>query len=82
MNGVVTVAQRFAIDFVGLDAAGHALPVAPDAPQASQNSEWFGYDADVLAVADGIVRDSRDGQPDGQPLAAHPEPTALTPRGL
>jgi hypothetical protein len=82
MDGTVTVAQRFAIDFVGLDAAGHALPVTPDAPQASQNAEWFGYDADVLAVADGVVRDSRDGQPDNQPLAAHPEPTDLTPRGL
>lgn len=82
MNGVVTIAQRFAIDFVGLDAAGHALPVAPNDPQASQNTEWFGYNSDVLAVADGIVRDSRDGQPDGQPFAAHPEPTDLTPRGL
>lgn len=82
MNGAVTVAQRFAIDFVGLDAAGHALPVPPDAPQASQNAEWFGYDADVLAVADGVVSDSRDGEPDGQPLAARPEPTDVTPRGL
>jgi Peptidase family M23 len=82
MKGTVTIAQRFAIDFVGLDGGGHALPVAPDVPQASQNAEWFGYNADVLAVADGVVRDSRDGQPDGQPLAAHPEPTELTPRGL
>lgn len=82
MNGAISVAQRFAIDFVGLDAAGHALPVTPDAPEARQNAEWFGYDADVLAVADGVVRDSRDGQPDNQPFAVHPEPTDLTPRGL
>jgi hypothetical protein len=82
MNGPVTVAQRFAIDFVGLDAPGHALPVTPDAPGARQNAEWFGYDAEVIAVADGVVRDSRDGQPDNQPLGAHPEPTDLTPRGL
>lgn len=82
MNGAVTVAQRFAIDFVGLNDAGHALPVTPDTPQALQNAEWFGYDADVLAVADGVVRDSGDGQPDNQPFAAHPEPTDLTPRGL
>jgi hypothetical protein len=82
MNGAVTVAQRFAIDFVGLDAAGHALPVAPDAPEARQNAAWFGYEAEVLAVADGVVRDARDGQPDNQPFAAHPEPTDLTPRGL
>ncbi len=81
-NGAVTVAQRFAIDFVGLNNAGHALPVTLDTPQASLNPEWFGYDADVLAVADGLVRDARDGQPDNQPLATHPEPTDLTPRGL
>ncbi len=54
-NGVVTVAQRFAIDFVGLNNAGHALPVAPDTPQASQNAEWFGFNADVLRMADGLV---------------------------
>jgi murein DD-endopeptidase MepM/ murein hydrolase activator NlpD len=33
-------------------------------------------------VADGVVRDSRDGQPDNQPFAVHPEPSDLTPRGL
>lgn len=82
MNGAVTVAQRFAIDFVGLNNAGHALPVTPDTPQALQNAAWFGYDANVLAVADGVVRDARDGQPDNQPFASHPEPTDLTPRGL
>jgi hypothetical protein len=82
MNGAVTIAQRFAIDFVGLDSAGHALPVAPDAPQAQQNAEWVGYNADVLAVADGVVRDSSDGRPDGQPLVPRPEPTDLTPRSL
>lgn len=81
-NGVVTIAQRFAIDFVGLNDAGHALPVAPENPQALQNTEWFGYNADVLAVADGVVEDARDGQPENQPFANHPEPTDLTPRGL
>ncbi len=81
-NGAVTIAQRFAIDFVGLNDAGHALTVTLKSPQASQNAEWFGYDADVLAVADGLVRDARDGQPDNQPFATHPEPTDLTPRGL
>jgi len=82
MNGRVTIAQRFAIDFVGLDAAGHALPVARDAPQASQNRSWFGYDADVLAVADGLVSDARDGEPDGQPFTQHVESGDLSPRGL
>lgn len=78
-NGAVTVAQRFAIDFVRLNDAGHALPVALDTRKHRKNAEWFGYDADVLAVADGQVRDARDGQPDNQPFATHPEPTDLTP---
>jgi Peptidase family M23 len=82
LNGRVTIPQRFAIDFVGLNAAGHALPVARDAPRASQNSAWFGYDADVLAVADGVVSDARDGEPDGQPFTQHVESGDLSPRGL
>lgn len=82
LNGRVTVPQRFAIDFVGLNAAGHALSVERDAPQASRNSAWFGYDADVLAVADGVVSDARDGEPDGQPFAQHVESGDLSPRGL
>lgn len=82
MDGRVTIPQRFAIDFVGLNAAGHALPVALDAPQASQNSAWFGYNAEVLAVADGVVSDARDGEPDGQPFAQHVESGDLSPRGL
>lgn len=82
LNGVVTLPQRFAIDFVGLNGQGHALPVTLDSPRASKNPEWFGYDAEVLAVADGVVRDSRDGEPDGQPLTKKPESTNLTARGL
>ncbi len=81
-NGRVTIPQRFAIDFVGLNAAGHALPVARDAPQASRNSAWFGYGADVFAVADGVVSDARDGEPDGQPFAQRVESGDLSPRGL
>jgi hypothetical protein len=82
LNGRVTIPQRFAIDFVGLNVAGHALPVARDAPQASQDSAWFGYDAAVLAVADGVVSDARDGESDGQPFAQHVESGDLSPRGL
>lgn len=82
LNGVVTLPQRFAIDFIGLNAGGHALPVTPGSPRAAKNPEWFGYDADVLAVADGVVCDAREGEPDGQPLTSHPEPTDLNARGL
>jgi hypothetical protein len=82
LNGAVTIPQRYAIDFVGLNARGHALEVPPDKLRESANADWFGYDAEVLAVADGIVRDERDGQEDGLPLTSHPEPTDLTARGL
>ena len=82
LNGVVTIPQRYAIDFVGLNVRGHALEVSPDQLRDSANTDWFGYDTDVLAVADGVVRDARDGQPDGQPLSPHPEGNDLTTRGL
>lgn len=82
LNGVVTIPQRYAIDFVGLNARGHALEVPPEKLRESANTDWFGYDAEVLAVADGIVRDARDGQADGRPLSPHPEGNDLTARGL
>ena len=82
LNGSVTVPQRYAIDFVGLNPRGHAIEVSPDQLAQSANAQWFGFDADVLAVADAVVRDARDGQPDGKPIAAHAEPTELTTRGL
>jgi murein DD-endopeptidase MepM/ murein hydrolase activator NlpD len=56
--------------------------VPDDAVGESTNADWVGYGADVLAVADGTVRDARDGQGDGRPMSARPEPTDLTARGL
>ncbi len=82
LNGVVTIPQRYAIDFVGLNSRGHALEVAPEKLRDSANADWFGYDADVLAVADGTVRDARDGEADGRPLSTHAEGDDLTARGL
>jgi murein DD-endopeptidase MepM/ murein hydrolase activator NlpD len=82
LNGVVTIPQRYAIDFVGLNERGHALEVAPDKLQDSANTDWFGYDSEVLAVADGVVRDARDGQPDGKPMSKHGDESDLTARGL
>jgi murein DD-endopeptidase MepM/ murein hydrolase activator NlpD len=82
LNGVVTIPQRYAIDFVGLNGRGNALEAPPERLRESANADWFGYDADVLAVADGVVRDARDGQPDGRPLASHVVSTDLTARGL
>lgn len=81
-NGQLTIPQRYAIDFFGLDAAGHAVRAAPGQLAASAAADWVGYGTDVLAVADGVVRDCRDGEPDHAPLATLAPPTDLTTRTL
>lgn len=82
VNGVVTIPQRFAIDFVGLNPRGHAVEVAPEKLRETANTDWTGFGSDVLAVADGTVRDVRDGMEDNKPLTPQEEPDALTARGL
>ncbi|WP_185284609.1 peptidoglycan DD-metalloendopeptidase family protein [Hymenobacter sp. NBH84] len=81
-NGHTTIPQRYAIDFFGLDSTGHAVRVERNQLAASARTDWNGYGASVFAVANGIVRDVRDGEPDQVPLAPLPPPTALTERGL
>ena len=81
-NGDTTIPQRYAIDWFGLDGAGHAVQVARDRIDQSRLADWAGFDAEVLAVADGVVRDARDGVQDGKPMVAPPEPEALTARTL
>jgi murein DD-endopeptidase MepM/ murein hydrolase activator NlpD len=81
-NGRVTIPQRYAIDFFGLDGAGHAVRAALDKLTESADADWAGYGAPVLAVADGVVRDARDGQPDNRPMTSPPAPAELTARSL
>jgi hypothetical protein len=73
-NGRSTIPQRFAIDFIGLDSTGRG--VRGDVMQSS-NSDWRGFGLDVLAVADGVVREARDGVVDNVPLAEPPSPAGL-----
>lgn len=82
VNGQVTIPQRYAIDFFGLTPTRHAVRVARDQLNASTNADWVGFGAEVLAVADGVVRDLRDGEPNHSPLASLPELTDLTVRTL
>ena len=82
VNGQVTIPQRYAIDFFGLTPTGHAVRVAYDQLNASTTADWVGFGAEVLAVADGVVRDMRDGEPNHLPLAPLPAPTDLTVRTL
>lgn len=81
-NGQTTIPQRYAIDFFGLDATRHAVKIERSKLAESTVTDWNGYGASVLAVADGVVRDLRDGEPNQVPLAPLPPPTALTVRGL
>ncbi|TWB46152.1 peptidase M23-like protein [Nitrospirillum pindoramense] len=82
VDGMLTIPQRFAIDWFGLDAAWHSLRGRHDSLSATRDEDWVGYGADVLAVADGLVLDVRDDVPDGTPLAPQSVPDDLTARTL
>jgi hypothetical protein len=79
LNGRVTVPQRFAVDFIGLDE--HGKGVRKDV-RSSANEDWAGFGIDVVAVADGVVRELNDGVVDNVPLAPVAPPTAITASGI
>jgi murein DD-endopeptidase len=64
-EGKAYIAQRFAIDWmkVGLDRR-----VMPENHQ-SKNESWYGYGAEVIAVADAVVTAIKDGIPENVPLS-------------
>lgn len=82
VNGQLTIPQRYALDLVGVDAAGHVMRDGVGDIQKSTYADWVGYGTDVLAVADGVVRSARDHEAEHRPLSAQPEPTSLTANGL
>jgi hypothetical protein len=82
VNGQVTIPQRYALDLVGIDPQGHAMRAGVKDTGKSRHADWIGYGVDVLAVADGVVRDMRDGQAEHAPLTPQPEPESLTAQGL
>ena len=82
VNGELTIPQRFALDLVGIDQSGRALHQGAKDLQRTQHADWIGYGWDVIAVADGIVRSTRNDAPEHPPLSPQPEPTALTADGL
>jgi murein DD-endopeptidase MepM/ murein hydrolase activator NlpD len=55
VDGHARLPGRFAMDFFGVDAAGNIHRNAGERP-----ADYFGYGADVLAVADGTVVAARD----------------------
>ncbi len=66
-EGVPRIPGRFAIDFIKLDAAGRYAFA-----DENEIKNWFGYGADVLAVADGVVATTRDDFSESPTLSAHP----------
>lgn len=82
VNGQVTIPQRYALDLVGIDPRGHVVRTDVKEIGTSRHADWIGYGADVLAVADGVVRDARDGETEHPPLSPQAEPTSLTAHGL
>ncbi len=82
VDGRLTIPQRFAIDWFGLDEANHSVRGRHASLAATRDADWVGFGRDVLAVADGEVVDARDGVADGTPLAPLAGPDDLTARTL
>ncbi|MGH6643604.1 MAG: M23 family metallopeptidase, partial [Bradyrhizobium sp.] len=82
VNGALTIPQRYALDLVGIDAQGHVMKPGVKDIQKSRYADWIGYGAEVLAVADGVVRGTRDGEAEHRPLSPQGEPASLTANGL
>jgi murein DD-endopeptidase MepM/ murein hydrolase activator NlpD len=64
INGRPRIAQRFAVDWIRLGSDGQ---LAHD--DGSRNTNWYGYGAEVLAVADGRVVAVKDGIPENVPMS-------------
>ena len=62
INGKALIAQRFAIDWVKLNAAGRMF-----SGDAADNKNYASYGSEILAVADGIVASTKDGIPENIP---------------
>ena len=64
VNGRLHLAQRFATDWSRIGPDGLAFRGDP-----SNLDSWSPYGADVLAVADAVVADAKDGIPDNNPAS-------------
>ena len=55
-------AQRYAIDYMLVDADGNAMPV-----EGGDNDTYPGFGEEVIAVADGVISTVYDGVPENRP---------------
>lgn len=65
VDGQVRIPGRFAIDWIKLDADGRSF-----AGEGKRPADWYGYAADVLAVADATVAALRDDVPEPPVVAS------------
>ncbi|HEX8451986.1 MAG TPA: M23 family metallopeptidase [Longimicrobium sp.] len=61
------VPQRFGCDFIRVDSTGNSLP--SPFPNDITNEMFYGYGAEVLAVADGVIVSVQDGIAENVPRA-------------
>ena len=66
LDGHVASGQRFAIDFLQVDSSGGSRRPGSD---PLKNSSYYDYGSEILAVADGIVVETKDGIPENVPGA-------------
>lgn len=64
INNRPLIGQRFATDFVKLGADGKLFK-----DKGKHNKDYPCYGEDLLAVADGIIADTKDGIPENEPVA-------------
>jgi hypothetical protein len=64
VDGEARIGQRFATDWIKLGAEGRAVH-----GDSLVNENWYGYGMPVLAVADGIVTDTKDSIIENVPLS-------------
>ena len=76
VNGAFHVSERFAIDFVQLDAEGRLFVGPPD-----ELSSYPFYGVDVLSVTKGVVVRTKDGLPDNTPVGSLPPDLTLETAG-
>jgi hypothetical protein len=66
VEGRARIPGRFAIDFIKLDADGRTAR-----GDADRVANWYGYGADILAVADAVVVGAFDDLPESATLSGH-----------
>jgi len=71
VDGRTRIPGRYAIDWMKVDAAGRTSRGDDD-----QVRSWFGYGADVIAVADGVIAATRDDFRESATVSAHAAPSA------